>query len=361
MAFHHKGRDLSLVVHGDDFTFAGFERDLDWAEGQMKSWYQVKVRARLGPDESDDKEATLLGRIIKWHRWGISCRSDPKYRRYVMAALGLSDESKSLSTTGSKDAADGGGPRDWGDDKQYRSLVASVNYMATDQPDLQFACKEACREMASPSEGAWIKLKRMGRYLVGRLEVIWRYPWKQGHGGWRVWVDSDWAGDEVTRRSTSGGIIALGSHCVKTWSSTQSVPALSSCEAEYLALVDGASRVLGLQAAARELGIVVEDVAVETATDSSAAKSYASRRGVGKVRHMEVRHLWLQQAVAEGRFRLIKVDGATNPADVLTKYKGVEDFRRLLSAVGVEVVAKGRGGKDGWIRLGPGERWADAE
>ena len=155
--------------------------------------------------------------------------------------------------------------------------------------------------------------------------------------------------------------------CIKTWSSTQSSPALSSCEAEYHALVDGAARVLGMQAAGRELGIVAEEVVVEAATDSKAAKSYASRRGAGKIRHIEVRQLWLQQAVAEGRFKLIRVDGVENPADVLTKYKGAADFQRLLSKVGVEVVTRTRargesGGPPGeWLRLGKGERWADEE
>ena len=164
----------------------------------------------------------------------------------------------------------------------------------------------------------------------------------------------------------------MGEHCIKTWSSTQSSPALSSCEAEYYAMVDGATRVLGLQAAAKELGIVAGHVEVRVSTDSSAAKSYASRRGAGRVRHVEVKQLWLQQAVAEGRFKLLKVDGAQNPADTLTKYRGLPDYQQLLAKVCVEVVGTSRrrhGGEKenvdpsqevGWIRLGSGGRWADA-
>ena len=238
---------MNLVVHGDDFTFTGDQQGLDWIEGLMKQWYRIKVRARLGPEDFDDKEATLLGRTIKWHEWGISCESNPKYRRQVMEALGVTEDSKSLSVTGAKevDGKEGGVPRVIGDDRQFRSIVASINYMATDQPDLQFACKEACREMSAPTEASWAKIKKIARYLVGRERVVWRYPWKEGHGGWRVCVDSDWAGDVHTRKSTSGGLILLGDHCIKTWSTTQSSPALSSCEAEYYALVDGASRALG--------------------------------------------------------------------------------------------------------------------
>ena len=369
VAFFHEGMDVNLVVHGDDFTFVGDQEPLQWVEKLMKSWYQVKVRAWLGPGDHDDKETTLLGRVVRWHEWGISCRSDPKYRRYVMGELGLLDDSKSLSATGTKELQEREEPRVLGDDRKYRSLVASVNYMATDQPDLQFACKEACREMSAPTGASWQKLKRLGRYLVGRQEVVWQFPWKEDRGGWKVWVDSDWAGDLETRKSTSGGIISLGPHCVKTWSSTQSSPALSSCEAEYNALVDGATRVLGLQSAAKELGVVAGEVVVEMATDSSAAKSYASRRGAGRIRHVEVKQLWLQQAVAEGRFKLSKILGTENPADVMTKYKTLPEFQRMLSAMNVDVVARARGREEkgdpsheevGWIRLEPGRRWADA-
>lgn len=372
VAFYHRERDLSVVVHGDDFTFVGEDGDLNWVAARMKEWYQLKVRARLGPDKGDAKEAVLLGRVIKWQDWGVSCEADPKYRQRILDSLGLETDSKSLASPGTKEEEEQGQPEAVkGDDKAYRALVATINYLATDQPDLQFASKEACRDMAKPVAKSWAKAKRIGRYLVGRLQVVWRFPWKHGHGGWRVVVDSDWAGDRETRRSTSGGVICLGNHCIRTWSSTQSSPALSTCEAEYCAMVDGATRVLGLKAAAKELGIVVEEVEVQIATDSSAAKSYASRRGAGRVRHVDVKQLWLQQAVAEGKFKLQKIDGTQNPADVLTKYRSLSESQALLAKVCVEVVETPRWGNGGagengdppggWLRLGMGERWADEE
>ena len=365
VSFYHPERDISLVVHGDDFTFVGEQEHLEWVIEQMKSWYQIKVRARLGPEEGDDKQAVLLGRIVRWHEWGISCEADPKYRRRILEALGLGEGSKCLSSPGvrEEDGKDSGATKRLGEDKVYRGIVATVNYLATDQPDLQFASKEACRDMSAPDERSWGKLKRIGRYLLGRQQVVWQYPWKEGLGGWTVTVDSDWAGDRDTRKSTSGGIIRLGSHCIKTWSITQSSPALSSCEAEYYALVDGATRALGIRTAARELGIVSDELVVEAQTDSSAAKAYASRRGAGRIRHIEVRWLWLQQAVVEGRIRLTKLPGTSNPADILTKYKAFNDYREQLRAVSVEVVgnAPGHGREEiGWLRLGSGIRWADA-
>ena len=137
----------------------------------------------------------------------------------------------------------------------------------------------------------------------------------------------------------------LDDHCLKTWSSTQSSPALSSCEAEYYAVVDGASRGLGMQTAAKELGVDVADMTVSMATDSSGAKSFASWRGSGRIRHIEVKWLWLQQAVAEGRFRMLKVPGKKNPADIVTKFKSLKDYQEQLEKVNVFVEARAVGNR----------------
>ena len=179
VSFYHEKRDVNLAVHGDDFTFTGDQKGIEWAEGVMKRRYKVKVRARLGLEEGDDKEATLLGRTLRWHDWGISCEADPKYRKHVLESLGLSEESKSLNSPGMKEEGgkDSDGPRVMGDDTLYRSIVASINYMSTDQPDIQYACKEACRDMSAPTAGSWLKLKRLARHLVKRERIIWRFPW----------------------------------------------------------------------------------------------------------------------------------------------------------------------------------------
>ena len=84
-----------------------------------------------------------------------------------------------------------------------------------------------------------------------------------------------------------------------------------------------------------ELGLKVNIV---LATDSSAAKSLGSRRGTGRIRHLETRWLWLQLEVAKGNIKLEKVPGDVNPADVLTKYKSGNDIKRLLTRMGVETI-----------------------
>ena len=63
-----------------------------------------------------------------------------------------------------------------------------------------------------------------------------------------------------------------------------------------------------------------ETVKIHVHTDASSAKSIATRRGLGKVRHLAVHLLWLQEKTAAGEVAVLKVRGEDNPADVLTKY-----------------------------------------
>ncbi len=73
-------------------------------------------------------------------------------------------------------------------------------------------------------------------------------------------------------------------------------------------------------------------------TDSSAAKSYASRRGIGKIRHTAVKQLWLQDLVCRCQIVLMKISGTENPADAMTKYHRAEDMVKMCGALNVEIV-----------------------
>ena len=74
---------------------------------------------------------------------------------------------------------------------------------------------------------------------------------------------------------------------------------------------------MGIRSVLADLGCKVRLV---VCTDSSAAKGMASRRGLGKVRHVEVNQLWVQEKVGSGEVELRKVEGSKNIADALTKH-----------------------------------------
>ena len=169
--------------------------------------------------------------------------------------------------------------------------------MCQDRSDVQYQVKELCRSMSDPDEADWLMMKRLARYLIGRSRVIVHFAYQDNHDVVDAWTDTDYAGCRISRKSTSGGVIMLGKHMVKSWSSTQANIALSSGEAEYYGLVKGASAAIGVKSMHAEMGIKVR---IRVSTDASAAKGIASRRGLGKIRHIEVHQLWVQDKVAEG-------------------------------------------------------------
>ena len=109
----------------------------------------------------------------------------------------------------------------------------------------------------------------------------------------------------------------------------------SSAEAELYSTAEGASRGLGLQSMLQEMGV---QASLAVSTDSSSAKSFASTRGLGRMRHLEVKDLWLQALVKDGRVTLRKIPGSYNVSDVLTKYSDVACCTRLLGLAGIRVV-----------------------
>ena len=119
----------------------------------------------------------------------------------------------------------------------------------------------------------------------------------------------------------------VGAHLTKSWSSTQPNPALSSGEAEYYGVVKAAGIGLGYQALLLDLGI---ELPLRLWTDSSAAIGVTSRQGVGKIRHLDTRTLWVQQAVRTGRIEVRKVLGTENPADLFTKHLPSEEKLKQL-------------------------------
>ena len=123
-----------------------------------------------------------------------------------------------------------------------------------------------------------------------------------------------------------------GWHPLSTWSSTQKVVATSSAEAELYSAAERALRGLGLQSVLREM-----EVDASLSTDSSSAKAFASTRGLGRMRHLEVKDLWLQALVNDGRVTLRKIPSSYTLSGVLPKYSDKACYTRIKLA-GIRVV-----------------------
>ena len=96
---------------------------------------------------------------------------------------------------------------------------------------------------------------------------------------------------------------------------------MSSGEAEYYAIVKGASPGMGIRSMLQDFQInkPVQRY-LEIKEDSSAAKGISSRRGLGQLKHIDIKELWIQEKVSNGNLKITKVLGTINLADALTKY-----------------------------------------
>ena len=122
----------------------------------------------------------------------------------------------------------------------------------------------------------------------------------------------------------------LGAHCLKHGSNVQRTISLSSGESEYYALVKGAAMGLSMQSMMKDWGIAL---AVKLLTDSSAAKGVTDRLGLGKLRHIQTRYLWLQERVHAKHLSVEKVPGQHNVADILTKSTSAEVLERHMKSL----------------------------
>ena len=320
------------VAHVDDFLIVGERGELDKIYGGLKKKYEMKGEY-FGPNPGEAKEVKFLGRTLRWTNEGIEVEGNRRHVEEIVSELGLSKGKPVTTPSSNAETPNEETERPLNNEERanYRSLAAKANYASLDRPDLAYACKEAARNMAAPTEFNLTKLKRIGRYLLHKPVITQRFVWQPRPAELRCFTDSDWAGCVKTRKSTSGGVLMWGHHCLHHWSRTQPTIALSSGEAELGGMTRGLTELLGLVNLTGEYGV---NLKASILTDSSAALGTAHRRGAGRMKHLEVQQLRIQSHVADGSVEVVKIPRAVNPADVLTHAVPAEEMQRHLRACG---------------------------
>ena len=138
------------------------------------------------------------------------------------------------------------------------------------------------------------KVRQLERYLRKHSRQVLCFAWQDVQSHLQVYVDTDYAGCPRTRRSTNGGLVMHGSHLLKTWATTQTVVAHSSGEADYYGVAKGMCEALGIKGIAEGMSL---DLSITLSTDSSVAKMIATRKGLGKIKHLETRMLLAQDKI----------------------------------------------------------------
>ena len=206
----------------------------------------------------------------------------------TLIPLVLYEDAEEVVVTGCEDAET---LLDEGLAKLYLSVGALLNYIAPDRPEMQYAIKEVMRKASAPTLLDMKRLKRIARFLIGQPRRVITFRFQERPTGIDMFVDSDFAGCPRTRKSTAGGVAMFGAHCLKSWAKTLPILALSSGEAELMAVVRGTTEAMGLQALFKDLGI---EARVAVRSDATAVIGIIARVGLGKVRHLAIAELWVQ-------------------------------------------------------------------
>ena len=88
---------MACVVHGDDFVFEGDVVALDVLPDQLREFWLIKKRGLLGPESGDDKEVSILNRVLRWTDRGVEYEADPRHVEKLLRDMGMID-CKPLST-----------------------------------------------------------------------------------------------------------------------------------------------------------------------------------------------------------------------------------------------------------------------
>ena len=348
--FYNAMRRIKAFVHGDNFVLGGSRVHLNWFAAELGKHLIVVIEGVLGPrpDLGDKTEVNCLNRIVRWVNEtpttprAIEIEADPRHCDLILKDLNLHQKNAKTVTTPSVKPKDGfvGDPVAKDDVRAFRSTCMRMNYMAEDRPDVKYVGKEIARFMSEPTNVAQDMMKRAGRYLKLRPRLVQCFEKQSFASVLDGLGDTNHAGCLRTRRSTTCSVMKYGKHTVKFSVTTQVPIGTSSGESEWYGTTKTVSLLMGGVSMAKDLG---RDLFPIAHTDSTASRGIGSRRGVGRVRHLETSTLWVQKYVTDKRLKLVKRLGTENEADLGTKDQDAATIVKHLTALGYQY-REGRAG-----------------
>ena len=220
----------------------------------------------------------------------------------------------------------------------YRHAVSVARFLRKYKPEINFAVKGLSHGLKSPTREDYNRFKRLARYLQhSKLAGVW-FPESVGDDDYynmrdyvNVFTDTDWAGDKINRKSTSSAHIVSEGCLLYDIAKQQSIQAQSSGESETYGAASGVSPGILIVNMLAWMGFTIKQFRLFL--DSKAAKAIISRIGVGGVRHLDVKVMWLQTLAKQKRLFVCKVPGDPNHSDLGTKVLARERFEMLVKKV----------------------------
>lgn len=220
---------------------------------------------------------------------------------------------------------------------QYQQEIGSILYLTTKtRPDIAYVTGVLSRYMANPGPEHFQALEKLWKYLAAQPDLGLNYhsqsPRLVGY------CDSDWGGDKGNRRSTTGYIYLFRGTPISWSSKLQKTVALSSCEAEYMALKEAIKEQQYLKAIGTSIPFLPGLLHPEDLyTDSQSAISLAKNPGHHqRTKHIDIQYHYVREQVQLGATSLIYVPTGEQLADYLTKPTAATKWIDFIQNIGLQ-------------------------
>jgi hypothetical protein len=189
----------------------------------------------------------------------------------------------------------------------------------------------------NPGLAHWNAVKHLFRYLKGTLDYKLTYsPSPSPSQLFTTYSDADHGGNPDNGRSTSGHIVKLGSGAISWSSRLQSIVALSTTEAEYVAATSAGQEIIWLRNLFSELGYPIDSPSTLYIDNRSALSVAKNPEHHGRMKHLDLRFYWLRDEVEKGHIDVIHLRTDDMPADIMTKALGRVKVGEMVRMIGLQ-------------------------
>jgi len=221
-------------------------------------------------------------------------------------------------------------------DKPYRQLIGCLMYvMLTSRPDLCASVSYLSQFQSCPTEVHWKHAKRVLRYIKGTLEYGLVFRAKDSAPVIEAFADADWANDPTDRRSLTGYLFRVCSAAVSWLTRKQSTIALSSTEAELVALSVAVCHGKWLVRLLRDLEKEPELPVVYHEDNQSTIRVVEDERDSGRLKHVDVRHRFVHEEIQRGQVLVKYIPTGDQIADIMTKGLPLSVFQKHRTNLGL--------------------------
>ncbi|GJS45456.1 putative ribonuclease H-like domain-containing protein [Tanacetum coccineum] len=199
----------------------------------------------------------------------------------------------------------------------YRSMIESLIYLTTSRPDIMFAVCACARFQVTPKVSHLHAVKRIFRYLKGQPKLGLWYP-RDSPFDLEAFLDSDYAGASLDRKSTTGGCQFLGKRLISWQRKKQTMVANSTTKAGYVAAANCCRQVLWIQnqMLAYRFNFMNTKIYIDNESTICIVKNPVFH---SKTKHIEIRHHFIRDSYEKKLIQVIKIHTDHNVTDLLTK------------------------------------------